>query len=139
MSSSAEQPAINQSKPNEPFNLMAALLGSGIRLPMAADEPFEPRIPELRRRVPAAQTVLARCNGEVFLIFAGRGDRDVLPVKKAMAAVRSDSSPRTLTVTCDLPADVNRLGHIVAEMRDYRIVGVEGQFIRRPHQRGGHS
>ncbi len=139
MSSSEKQPTLHHSKPEEPFDAIAALLGSGVRFPMAADEPFDPPIATIRRRVPAARTVLARCNGDVFLIFTELGDRDVLPVEEAVAAMRSGSDPRTLTVACDLPADVNRLGHIVAEIRGYSIVGVEGQFVRRPHQGGGRS
>lgn len=139
MSCSEEQHTIHQSKPDRPFSAIAALLGSGIRHPMAADEPFDPPIATIRRRVPAARTVLARCNGDVFLIFTEIGDRDVLPVKEAVAAMRSESDPRTLTVACDLPADVNHLGHIVAEIRGYSIVGIDGQFVRRDHRKGGRS
>jgi hypothetical protein len=139
MSFSEEQPTLQHNKAKEPFSAIAALLGSGIRFPMAADEPFDPPIATIRRRVPAARTVLARCNGDVFLIFTELGDRDVLPIKEALAAMRSEADPRTLTVACDLPADVNRLGHIVADLRGYSIVVVDGQFVRRQPQEGVRS
>lgn len=112
---------------------------AGIRPPMAADEPFDPPIAKIRQRVPAARTVLARCNGEVFLIFTEIGDRDGLSSAEALAAIRSENRVGTLTVVCDLPADVNHLGRLVAEIRGYSIVFAARQFVRRDHDKGGRS
>jgi hypothetical protein len=137
MSSSEHQSGISEGGPAKRDSAFEALLGSGIRFPMAADEPYDPPIGVIRRRVPAARTVLARCNGDVFLIFTELGDRDVLPIPEALDALRSEDDQRTLTVACDLPADINRLGHIVAELRGYSIVWTNGVFARRDHREGG--
>lgn len=120
-------------------NAIMTLLQSGVRLPMAADEPYDLTIDQIRSRVPAARTVLARCHDELFLIFAEIGDRDQISLHEAIAAMRSDGKPGTLTVLCDLPADVNRLGRVVAEIRGYSIVGIDGVFGRRDYREGGVS
>jgi hypothetical protein len=112
---------------------------AGIRPPMGSDRPFGLTIPQTRHRTFKAKRVLARRNGDTFLIFSELDNRYEVSKEQAIDAIRSEGKRGTLTAACGLPADVSRLGHIVAEVLGYSIVCLDPDCVRRDRQEGSRS